>query len=542
MTQRPTLKLNAYLPPKAIPLAPLNWVGAKVYRADAHSMGLSFLTGPASGVAMSAYLNCAAPYTKVDRHNLEAWMTALGTWSDRFASLEEALAACAGRCVRAYVSRYKMREDDEHWFYQVEALRPVTDAEAAVMQAEHDRRALERGGAGLILSEKTLGVEAGLPTASQFDFQATDYEQPREWLYGKYVIRCELSVLVGDGGTGKSSFLNVSALAMASGKPLVGLTPEQGPMRVWLMSFEEDDKELRRRIQAAMRAHGLTPEDLGDRLHVSGKESRMCLATGGSGSVNIDHNAVNNLKRQVSIKGIDVLLVDPLIETHRVNELDNNGMQAVAKTWVNIATDGECGVFIAHHTRKSGGGEITVDDMRGAVAVKDTARIALELNPMLSKHADAFGLQSPKGYFSIRNGKSNFTALTEHRDWFQIASQNMGTPANPFGELVGVVKAWQPPTLRVAITSEQLAAVGAEIAKGHCRKDPQAKDYVGNTVAHVVGIRADDKPAMAGVKALIRRWLNDEALVINKRPDAKRELKEFVDLGNWSSAISSLGE
>lgn len=541
MTKPPAIKLNAYLPPKTIPLPALGWIGGRIASADSAMLRVDFLTGAESGHGIPVMFMGTRPGLTYDWDCLNAWMNALGTGADRFARVEDALAACVGKHVRMYVSRYKMRQDSDFWSYRIEALQPVTDAEAGLMMAEHDMRKAARGGSLPLLTEKTLSTTAMMPTADRFNWEATDYLQPREWLFGRYLLRRELSVLVGDGGVGKSSFFYAAAIAMASGKAVLGFVPP-APMNVWIMSFEEEGAELRRRVHAFARAHGLTQADIGSRLMTSGKDRLLCIASGGSGSVNIDQEALAHIEREIAINSVDVLFVDPFASTHRANEQDNTAMQAVAKAWVNVATNSDCAVFIAHHTRKLGGDRVTVDDMRGAVALKDTARVVLEFNPMGKAEADKFGVPHPNSYFSISTGKANFTARSNHQDWYEVASQAIPQADGKFGEIVGVVKPWRPPVLRFAVTPEQLTAIGVEIAKGISRKDPQAKDYVGNTVALVVGIRADDKPAMAGIKALIRRWLNDEALVINKRPDAKRELKEFVDLGNWSSAISSLGE
>src|SRR5690606_4620106 len=45
---------------------------------------------------------------------------------------------------------------------------------------------------------------------------------PREWLYGRHLMRKFVSVTVAPGGVGKSSLAIVEAVAMASGKPLLG--------------------------------------------------------------------------------------------------------------------------------------------------------------------------------------------------------------------------------------------------------------------------------------------------------------------------------
>jgi hypothetical protein len=88
---------------------------------------------------------------------------------------------------------------------------------------------------------------------------------PRAWLYGKHYIRQFLTCTIAPGGLGKTSLVIGEALAMASQRPLLGLTPTERA-RVWLWNGEDPADELQRRIVAAMIHHGLTPEDVAGHL------------------------------------------------------------------------------------------------------------------------------------------------------------------------------------------------------------------------------------------------------------------------------------
>ena len=54
----------------------------------------------------------------------------------------------------------------------------------------------------------------------------------RQWLYRPHYIRKFKSATVSTGGVGKSSLVIAEALAMISGKPLLGVQPQQ-KLRVW---------------------------------------------------------------------------------------------------------------------------------------------------------------------------------------------------------------------------------------------------------------------------------------------------------------------
>ena len=100
----------------------------------------------------------------------------------------------------------------------------------------------------------------------------------RQWLYQPHYVRQFSSLDVSTGGVGKSSLVIVEALAMASDKPLLGVTPE-GPLRVWYWNGEDPADELQRRVVAAMKHHQLTSDAIGDRLFiVSGRTMPIVIA------------------------------------------------------------------------------------------------------------------------------------------------------------------------------------------------------------------------------------------------------------------------
>lgn len=59
-----------------------------------------------------------------------------------------------------------------------------------------------------------------LPT--EFSWRDPSTIPPRPWLYGQHLIRKQVSVTVAPGGVGKSSLTICEALAMVSGRELLG--------------------------------------------------------------------------------------------------------------------------------------------------------------------------------------------------------------------------------------------------------------------------------------------------------------------------------
>ena len=80
----------------------------------------------------------------------------------------------------------------------------------------------------------------------------------REWIYGTQLIRKFGSATFAPSGSGKSNLMIVEALAMATGRPLLGILPPKRA-RVWYWNGEDPYDELERRDRGrlpALRHHG----------------------------------------------------------------------------------------------------------------------------------------------------------------------------------------------------------------------------------------------------------------------------------------------
>ena len=80
-------------------------------------------------------------------------------------------------------------------------------------------------------------------------------------LLGNTFCRRFLSSLLADGGVGKTALRIAQLAGMAAGRSLTGEHLFQR-CRVLIVSLEDDKDELRRRVYAVMRHHGITPEDV----------------------------------------------------------------------------------------------------------------------------------------------------------------------------------------------------------------------------------------------------------------------------------------
>src|SRR5262249_53385162 len=215
----------------------------------------------------------------------------------------------------------------------------------------------------------------GIISAKPYQFPAEADIPQWVWLYGWHLLRGEVAGTAAMGGTGKSTLSIVEALAMASGRSLLGPFVPM-PLRVVLINLEDTRNTMDKRIAAVMRQYGLTAADVGDRLIVIAKgEVKVKIAKQRrSGDVERNEQDIAALIRLVTEHHADVLSIDSFIRTHRVNENDNSAIQEVVECFEDIAVEAQCAVHLWHHTRKSGGEKVTIESARGAIAFIDACK------------------------------------------------------------------------------------------------------------------------------------------------------------------------
>ena len=147
----------------------------------------------------------------------------------------------------------------------------------------------------------------------------------RQWLYGKHYQRGVVSATVAPGGTGKTSLVMVEAVALATCRDLLGEQPEER-CRVWLHNGEDGPEELSRRVVAICQRYKIPQEEVQGWLFLtSGTEMALKVANGYS-DLKIDAALIAEMTRVIADNAIDVIMFDPLVTLHSVNESDNGKM------------------------------------------------------------------------------------------------------------------------------------------------------------------------------------------------------------------------
>lgn len=357
-------------------------------------------------------------------------------------------------------------------------------------------------------------------------------------MYGKHLIRGYLTLDAATSGVGKSINIIADALALVTGRNLVGDEPV-GKFRVWLWNGEDPHSEIERRIAAACKFYNITEADIGGRLFVdSGRDTPLVIVTEDKGGAKIATPIIEAVKQTILTNDIDIFMVDPLITTHSVSENDNTKIAVVSGQWAQIGYDMRCAVQLVHHIRKNEGRETTVEDLRGAGSLVSTSRAVRLLTPMSVEQADAAGIKPVDRYryFCVKNGKSNLSAHDDHSEWRQIVSQPMGNgqqgkhfTVKP-QDYVGVVTEWHRPSAASLIddvSAEDFEVIKARI--GGCRENPQANDWAGHVIALQLGLEMDDKAQKAKVAQMLRAWIAAGHFeIVEEKDQISRKVKKII--------------
>jgi hypothetical protein len=247
---------------------------------------------------------------------------------------------------------------------------------------------------------------------------------PRIWYMKDRFIAGFISLIVSPGGTGKSTLTMLDAIALATGQPLSGYeVPNAVP--VWLYNVEDPIEELFRRMIALSMHHKLPLANLND-IHISsGDEVPLVMAKANKDGVHINQDAIVTVTNYIRQNGIKVMIVDPFVQTHEVNENDNMQIVNVVRAFGQIARATNCSICFVHHTRKpSGKGKTDMYDARGASSLVNAVRIAHNVSTMSEDEAFDFDIEeSLRGwYFRLDNAKANLHPPAERADWFKKVS------------------------------------------------------------------------------------------------------------------------
>jgi len=400
--------------------------------------------------------------------------------------------------------------------------RPLSISAQAAIEVRAERSDREASSAG-----KTVAI-----AATAFKWIDPAAIPRRQWLYGRHYVRKFISETVAPGAFGKSTLVITEALAIVTGRTLLGVTPDER-VNVWYWNGEDPAEELQRRIVATALRYEIARTEIEGCLFVdTGRETKIVIAEQTRAGAVIARPIVEAVIATIKANAIGLMIVDPFVASHRVVENDNPAIELVAATWAEIADVTGCAIELVHHARKTGGAEITVEDGRGGSALLAKVRSARTLNGMTDEEAARAGVENRRSYFRVENGKANLSPAPDKADWYRLESFDLGNGGDDRpGDSVGVMSRWTWPDAFDGVTVSDLRAVQAAIAAARWRESPQAKDWAGHAVAAVLKLDATNKAHRAKIASLLKTWISTGMLIVVEGEDAKRMPRKFIEVG-----------
>lgn len=262
----------------------------------------------------------------------------------------------------------------------------------------------------------------------------------RKWVMMDRFIGGFISVIISPGGIGKSTLSMLDAVAVATGQPLTGFKVVR-PGAVWIYNTEDPTDELKRRIAALSQHHNIPLSTLSNIHLTSGRDNPLVIAKQGHDGVLINQDAIDNMTQYIKENDIKLLMMDPFVGVHEVNENDNMQINKVVDCFRRITDRTGCAICLVHHARKGGGLRGDADKSRGASALINACRVAHDISVMDDNEADKFGIPPNKRYWYIRldNAKANLQPPAEKAHWFARINVHL-----PNDDDVGTVEKFNP--------------------------------------------------------------------------------------------------
>lgn len=173
-----------------------------------------------------------------------------------------------------------------------------------------------------------------------------------------------ITLLVADGGAGKTTVCLHLAAALATGSAPFEALPATDPRRVLFVSAEDGAAKLRNRAEAFLVGHGWDVALARANLHVLALEPDVRLDTTLGQAI---------LAANVEAVAAEVIMLDPLADLMEGDDAANRDAKLVAGFLRRLVRDGQT-VFVAHHVSKPSEGRGKVHRVRGASAWFNAAR------------------------------------------------------------------------------------------------------------------------------------------------------------------------
>jgi hypothetical protein len=362
--------------------------------------------------------------------------------------------------------------------------------------------------------------------------------EPRKWIYGHHYLRSFVSVLASAGGIGKTSLQIVEALAIVTGRPLLGEEVKERT-NVWIVNLEDPLEEIQRRVLASMRQYGINKSEVEGRLFVNaGRDFSLKFGIQSREGVLPNTKLVEYLCKKIPEKQIGCVFIDPFVGAHSINENDNMAVNAIVAEIRRVADETKSAIGLVHHIRKGNGEDASIDSVRGAGSLIGAARAARVINRMSADDAAKLGIDEAeaRSIFRVDDGKANLAPPASAALYRKMEGVKIDN-----GEWIGVCVPYTLPDAFDGISGKDAKAAQRIVADAHSGGEPlresqQSPKWVGIPIADMLGVDITEKRGKAKVASIVKTWIKTNVLAVERITDPRqaREVAVVV-VGEWIS-------
>lgn len=348
---------------------------------------------------------------------------------------------------------------------------------------------------------------------------------PRRWIYGRELVRGFVSALGAPGGVGKTAFAMAVSLSIVTGRSLFcpGFGPPPSHLRVykpgavWFYNLEDPIDEIRRRVKAAVIHHKIRLSDIEDRFFIdSGRDTPLTVAVRNEAGEVVAAPIVPALVNELKAREISVMVVDPFVQSHKVEENNNTEMADVLALWGKVADEANCAIWLVHHFRK-GGQAGDGDAFRGASAVQGACRAMSTLTAMSKEEAKQFEIDETmrRRYVRLDDAKANLAPSSDRAVWYHLVSVGLenGDDEYPDGDNVQTVEMWEPPKPFGDMSMEKCVEILERLSQDFTPGEKFGlNSRTGDRWAGHVIMRATGK-GEESAKRILKQWESTQLLV-----------------------------
>ncbi|WP_271606610.1 AAA family ATPase [Bradyrhizobium sp. CCBAU 11434] len=344
---------------------------------------------------------------------------------------------------------------------------------------------------------------------------------PRPYLYAKYLMRGHVTLLSAAGGIGKSAWTLDSAIDIACGVDHLA-AGEFKPRKVLVYNGEDDQDEMLRRVGAQFAHHNFTPEMRSmvreNLTIISGVKAPMRLAEYKDGRVALKEKAFEKLAEIIEGRGIDIVILDPLVALHSIPENANSEMNVIMTRFKSLAATKLIALLLAHHDKKNIGSksvdDASQDDSRGAGTITTPVRVVLNMRRLSKKDAQTWRIPPedvPHVIALSAGAKSNYSARDVTPRLYRAHSVQADNGTAEFAADSTVALAVYTPPRRGGgsggigdeATLKVLAALDGSEPVG---SDTRHANWIGRLIADAAGWDLDAKHVRESVRDIIADW------------------------------------